>query len=117
VDIGGVQAGFAAVLARPLGLGSDEADAGAVGVVMYLPGRVEEGIDAGLREEIGRAVGAVEDADFPFVLERWLSTVVAPIGATTVREWCCSAGECLFGLAKSKSKKFLDLTSIACKLP
>ena len=37
VNVGGVQAGFAAVFARPFGLGSDQADAGAVGVVVDLP--------------------------------------------------------------------------------
>src|SRR5215469_11158775 len=65
VDIRGMQAGFAAILARTLRLRSDEANAGAVGVVMDFPGGGEEGVDAGLREEIGRAVGAIKDTDLP----------------------------------------------------
>ena len=58
---------FAAVLARPLGLRADEADAGAVGVVVDLPRGGEEHLDVVGREEIGRAVRAVEHADLPVV--------------------------------------------------
>ena len=45
VNVGGVQAGFAAIAARPRGLGADEADAGAVGIVVDFPGGGEEGFD------------------------------------------------------------------------
>ena len=67
VDVGGMQAGFAAVLARPCGLRADQAHAGAVGVVVHLPGGREERLDVVGGEEIGRAVRAVEDADLPVV--------------------------------------------------
>ncbi len=67
VDVGGVQAGFAAIASRPCGLRADEADAGAVGIVVDLPGGGEERLDVAGGEEIGRAVRAVEHADLPVV--------------------------------------------------
>ena len=67
VNVGRMQSGFAAVFARPPRLGADQADAGAVGVVVHLPRRREEHFDVGGREEIGRAVRAVEYADLPVV--------------------------------------------------
>ena len=67
VNIGRVQSGLAAIRARPLGLGADQPDARAVGIVVYLPGRGEEGFDVCRGEEIGRAVRAVENADIPGV--------------------------------------------------
>ena len=83
VDVGGVQPGFAAVLARPGRLGPDQADARPVGIVMHLPRRGEEYFDVFVREEIGRAVRAVDHADFPFVgvLGR-LSQSLRPAGLT-----------------------------------
>ena len=63
VDVGRVQAGLAAVGARPLGLGADQADAGAAGVVVHLPVGGEERRDVVVGEEVGRAVRAVEHAD------------------------------------------------------
>ena len=67
VNVGRMQAGLAAVLARPLRLRADEAHAGAVGVVVHLPGGGEERLDVVGGEEIGRAVRAVEHADLPLV--------------------------------------------------
>jgi hypothetical protein len=69
VDVGRMQAGFAAVAAGPLGLGAYEAHAGAGGVVVNLVGRREERRDVGLGEKIGRTVRAVEDADLPLASE------------------------------------------------
>ena len=67
VDVRGVQARFAAVGPGELGLGSVQADAQAVGVVVHLPVLLEELFDGLLGEEIRRAVGAIEHADFPVV--------------------------------------------------
>ncbi len=69
VDVGRVQAGLAAVAAGPLGLGADETDSGAGGVVVNLVGGGEERCDVGFGEKIGGAVGAVKDADPPFAGE------------------------------------------------
>ncbi len=67
VNVGRMQAGFAAILARPLRLGTDEANAGAVGVVVDFPSRGEEHLDVFAGEEVWRSVRAVEDADLPFL--------------------------------------------------
>ena len=70
VEIGGMQAGLAAVAARPLRLRPDETDAGARGIVVNLVGRAEEDGDVGRREKIWRAVGTIENADVPLAVER-----------------------------------------------
>ena len=67
VDIGRVQARLAAVLARPGGLGADQAYAQAVRVVVHFPIRREEGVDGFGLEEVRRAMRAVQHADFPGV--------------------------------------------------
>ena len=67
VDVGRMQSRLAAVLARPCGLRPDQPHAGAVGIVVHLPRRGEEHLDVFGREEIGRAVRAVEHADLPLV--------------------------------------------------
>ncbi len=67
VDIGRVQARFAAVGPGKLGLGAVQADAQAVGVVVHFPVLLEELLDGRFREEIGRTMGAIEHADFPVV--------------------------------------------------
>ncbi len=69
VDVGGVEAGFAAVGARPFWLGADEADAGAIALVVDLPLRGEEHVDVFFGEELGRGVRAEEDADGPVMGE------------------------------------------------
>ena len=65
VNVRRMQSGLAAILARPRRLGADQADAGAVGVVVNLPRRRKEHLDIGGGEEVRRAVRAVENADFP----------------------------------------------------
>jgi hypothetical protein len=60
-----MEARFAAIRARPFGLGSDQANAGRIGVVVDLPLRGEEGLDIIRREKIRGAVRTVEDADLP----------------------------------------------------
>ena len=72
MDVTRVQAGFAAVPPRPLGLGTDQAHAGAGGVVVNFVGGRQQDFDVGLGEEIGRAVRAVEHADLPFAGQRGL---------------------------------------------
>ena len=57
MDVGGVQSGFAAVLARPGGVRADQPHPGPVGVVVNLPRRGEERVDILLREEIGAPWG------------------------------------------------------------
>ncbi len=65
VDVGGMQAGLAAVAPCPLRLRPDQAHPRAAGVVVHLPGRGEEGVDVGRGEEVGRAVRAVQHGDVP----------------------------------------------------
>ena len=63
-----MQAGFAAVRARPRGLGPMRRTPVRLGVVVDLPRSREQRLDVLGREEIRRAVRAVEDADLP---SRW----------------------------------------------
>ncbi len=56
VNVGWVQPRFAPVAPGPLWLGADEAHTGAIGVVMHLPGRAQDGVDVGTREEVRRPV-------------------------------------------------------------
>jgi hypothetical protein len=70
VDVRRMQAGVAAVGARPFGLRSDEAHAGAIGVVVDAPLGGEERLDVLGREEVRGAMRAVEHADVPEVGER-----------------------------------------------
>ncbi|KIR15775.1 hypothetical protein PFLU4_34570 [Pseudomonas fluorescens] len=65
MDIGRVQPSLAAVGADPFGFRPDQADAGAAGVEVHFPGRVEERLDVALGEVFGRAVRAVDHADLP----------------------------------------------------
>ena len=67
VDVRRVEAGFAAVAARPFRLRPDQAHPGPVGVVVDLPLRGEERLDVGVGEEVGRAVRPDEHADLPVV--------------------------------------------------
>ena len=67
MQVGRMQSGLAAVAARPFRLGADESNSCPRGVVVNFPFRREEGVDVFIEEEIGRAVGAVEDGDFPVV--------------------------------------------------
>ncbi len=70
VDVRRVQPGLAAVGPRPMRLRADQADAGAVGVVVHLPAGGGEGFDVVGREEIRRAVRAIEHAQSPFLADR-----------------------------------------------
>ena len=70
VDVGRMEPRLAAVLARPIGLGADQADAGAVGIVVHLPFGGDDHRDVAFGEEIGCAVGAIEDAQGPFAAQR-----------------------------------------------
>ena len=67
VEVRRVQPGFAPVAPCPRGPRTDQANAGAVGVVVDLPRRREERRDVALGEEVGGAVRTVEDADLPLV--------------------------------------------------
>ena len=69
VDVGGMQPGLAAIGARPGGLGADQADAGARGVVMHLIGRGEQRLDVRRPEEIRRAMRAVAHRELPVMRE------------------------------------------------
>ena len=53
--------------AGPLGLGQDQANAGAAGVVVNLPIGVKEGVDVLILKEVRRAMRAVQHADVPMV--------------------------------------------------
>ncbi len=65
VDVGWVKTRFAAIGPRPFRLRADQADAGAVGIVVDLPIGGEEGGDVLFGEEVRRAVRPVENADLP----------------------------------------------------
>lgn len=67
VEVGRVEAGFAAVATCPFRLRADQADTGSGGVVMYFPRGGEEGGDVFFGEEIRCGMRAVEHADFPGV--------------------------------------------------
>ena len=65
VDVGRMQAGFAAVGTSPLGLWPQKAHAGAARVVVHGPARCKEDPDILLSEEVGRPVGSIEHAQLP----------------------------------------------------
>ena len=65
-----MQPRFAAILPRPAGLWTDQADAGAVAVIMHAPFGGEDRCDVIVGEEIGRAVRAIEHADGPIGAKR-----------------------------------------------
>ena len=65
VDVARMQSRLAAVGARPAGLGTDQADAGRIGIVVHLPVGGEERVDVVRSEEVRRAVRTVEHADLP----------------------------------------------------
>jgi hypothetical protein len=67
VDVRGVQPRLSAILARPLRLGTDQADAGAVAVVMDLPFCGDESSDIFIGEEIRCSVWSVKNTQGPFV--------------------------------------------------
>ena len=62
-----MQSGFAAVFSRPLWPRADQPHAGAIGIVVNLPRCIEQCVDVFVREEIRRAMRAVQNADLPFV--------------------------------------------------
>ena len=64
VDVGGVQAGFAAAVAYPLRFGADQAHAGSAGVEVHFPSSAEKGVDVAFGEIFRRAMGSVDHADF-----------------------------------------------------
>ncbi len=65
VDVRRVQPRLAAVLARPAGSRADEPDPGACRVVVHAVVGGVEHVDVGAREEVGRRVRALGDADLP----------------------------------------------------
>ena len=67
VDIGRVQAGFAAITPRPLGFRADEPHAGAAGVVVHFPLGRKKLRNIGLGEKIRSAVRSIQHGDFPMV--------------------------------------------------
>ncbi len=67
VQVGRMESRLATVGARPFRLRADEADSGSRRVVVDFPFGGEEGVDVLIEEEIGRAVRAVENSDFPIV--------------------------------------------------
>ena len=70
VNVGRMQACLAAVAARPLRRGADQAHAGARRVVMHLPWGGKKRGDAFVGEKIRRAVRAIQHADFPIAGQR-----------------------------------------------
>jgi len=63
MDVRWMQACLATIWPRPRRLGSDQANAGACGVVVHFPLGAEEHRDVFRREEVRRAVWAVDNAD------------------------------------------------------
>ena len=66
-----VQAGLATVASRPARPRSDQAHAGATGVVVHLPGHVLQQIDVFRGEKIRRALRSVQHAQRPFMGDLW----------------------------------------------
>ena len=87
VDVRRMQAGLAAVGARPLRLRADQAHAGAAAVEVHLPFGGEQRVDVVGREEVGRAVRTIEDADAP----------VARVAAVASRRAARAGGRCAVG--------------------
>ncbi len=67
VNVGRMQPGLAAVVARPVRLGADEPYAGATRVVVHLPAGGEEGVNIRLGEEIRGSVRPVQHCYVPAV--------------------------------------------------
>ncbi len=65
VNVGGMQACFAAVLPRPRGLRADQPHASARGVVVHFPVAGEESLDVLLREKLRATVWSIKNADVP----------------------------------------------------
>src|SRR5690348_12822102 len=65
MDVGRVQPGLTPVSSGPLRFGPRQPHAGAAGVVMHLPARVENGVDVRMGEEVRRSMWPVEHADLP----------------------------------------------------
>src|SRR5262249_20225170 len=65
MNVRGVEPRLATVAASPGGFGPDEANSGPVRVVVHLPRGLEDRLDIGFREEVGRAVWPIEYADLP----------------------------------------------------
>ncbi len=70
VDVGGMHARLATVPTGPLRFGPDQADTGAVGVVVDLPVRAEKGLHVRFGEEFRGAMGPVGAAQGPLGGER-----------------------------------------------
>src|SRR6185437_6289986 len=69
VDVRRMQTCFASIAPRPLWLGTDEAHASAVGVVVNLPTRTQNDVDVCASEELRCTMRAVEDANAPGTCE------------------------------------------------
>ncbi len=69
VNVRRVQAGFAAVGARPLRLGSFESHAGAIGVEVHGVVGADQGLDVGAGEELRCGVRTLGDRDLPAVAD------------------------------------------------
>ena len=65
VNIGRMQAGLAAVCPGPFRFRSNQAHAGAAGVVMHLPGSGKESVDILWREKIGCTMWPVHHMQCP----------------------------------------------------
>src|SRR5580693_6465813 len=70
VDVRRMQAGLAAVLARPTWLRADQAHPGARGIVVHLVGRGKKISNVVISEKIRRAVRAVENTKLPLASDR-----------------------------------------------
>src|SRR4051794_19247683 len=69
MNVAWVQACFAAIGTRPEGFRADQANACRIGIVVHLPLAREKRPDVLRREEVGRAVRTVKDADLPRMLQ------------------------------------------------
>ncbi len=76
VNVRGMQSGLAAVLARPLRLGSNQPHTSAIGLVMHAPLGREDHLDVGGREKLRLAVWAVQYSDLPLPRVSWLLRLI-----------------------------------------
>ncbi len=92
VDVRGVQSRLAAIAPRPARRGSDQAHAGATGVVVHLPRHAAQHVDVFGGEEIRRAVRAVQHAQRPLVRDRAAGEIAAALAVAAAAAWPARTG-------------------------